>query len=479
MAMAAVRGQGQSTTVLGVSDLDRMRADAARSIHETTVNEWESTRKELSKKSSARAAKWGNTIAAQRRKKEQAKKDRLEKIEMGRRELDKQEAEIQAMQRKDAIERAQRMLYEDSDKVKTFSSGMLLSDVLEERQAQIELAQKKRQIEAAEDEEWFELQQKQWVEHDAAEESKAQKVLDKVSQVSKMRADQLVTTKANIIARREAEIQEGKAINARAQEELERQKQKIIEQKISQKKAQRETAHMNKLLQQRRERERDAIELEERKIEAYARKKEALAQERKDRAEEKFNEELAVRQKMIDAANAHLAALKNSEDVTLAAQVLAREQADGEREAAKAAFRAREMEACDVSRREQMRIKREASVRKKDEDKELAQQWSESCQMLKEEEMQEIEDGKMYSKAIQQFQLRQVAEKHRRRAKVEERNEMEAIRDVVRAKELDGQFEAYAGACLDEYQEAGKDLRPLEVALRKATMPNMTSHTIK
>ena len=61
-------------------------------------------------------------------------------------------SEIQAMQRKDAIERAQRMLYEDSDKVKTFSSGMLLSDVLEERQAQIELSQKKRQIEAAEDE---------------------------------------------------------------------------------------------------------------------------------------------------------------------------------------------------------------------------------------------------------------------------------------------------------------------------------------
>ena len=66
-------------------------------------------------------------LEKERKKKEQAKKDRLEKIEMGRRELDKQEAEIQAMQRKDAIERAQRMLYEDSDKVKTFSSGMLLS----------------------------------------------------------------------------------------------------------------------------------------------------------------------------------------------------------------------------------------------------------------------------------------------------------------------------------------------------------------
>jgi Spy/CpxP family protein refolding chaperone len=85
----------------------------------------------------------------------------------------------------------------------------------------------------------------------------------------------------------------------------------------------------------------------------------------------------------------------------------------------------------------------------------------------------------MYSQAIQQFQLRQVAEKHRRKTKVEEREEMEAIRDIVRAKELDSQFEAYAGACMDEYREAGKDLRPLEVALRKATMPNTSSHTIK
>ncbi len=478
-SMAALRGQGQSTAVVQMSDLERMRHEAARSIHEPTTNEWDATRKELSKKSQARAAKWGNTIAAQRRNKEQEKKDRLEKIEMGKRELDRQEAEIQAMQRKDAIERAQRMLYEDSDKVKTFSSGMLLSDVLEERQAQIELAQKKRQIEAAEDEEWFELQQRQWSEHDRAEKAKAEKVLSKVSQVSQMRSDQLVKTKANMIARREQEILEGKAINQRAQEELERQKQKIIEQKEATKKAQRETAHMNKLLQQRRERERKAIELEERKIEAYARKKEALAQERKDRAEMKFNEEMAIRQQMIDKANEHLAGLKNSEEKTLAAQVLAREQADAEREAAKAAFRAREMEACDVSRREQMRIRREQSMRKKAEDSELSVQWQESCQKLKEEELQEIEDARMYSQAIQQFQLRQVAEKHRRKTKVEEREEMEAIRDIVRAKELDSQFEAYAGACMDEYREAGKDLRPLEVALRKATMPNTSSHTIK
>ena len=122
------------------------------------------------------------------------------------------------------------MLYEDSDKVKTFSSGMLLSDVLEERQAQIELAQRKRQAEAAQDEEWFELQKKQWEAHDAREAEQEQLRVQKIGQAAEMRAAQLEKTKADIIARRAAAIREGVAINNRAQEELERQKQEILAQ---------------------------------------------------------------------------------------------------------------------------------------------------------------------------------------------------------------------------------------------------------
>lgn len=475
--MAGLRAQGQSLTVISGHDFARIRGSTAEDT--APVANWESERAQLSKTSKDRAAKWGNTIAAQRRQKEEAKKAKVEQVEMGRRELDRQEAEIRARKRADAIERAQRMLYEDSDKVKTFSSGMLLSDVIEERQAQIGLSQTKRQIEAAEDEEWFELQQKQWSAHDARETQQEQSRLAKVSQVGAMRADQLEKTKANIIARRAAEIREGVAINNRAQEELERQKQEILDKAASTRRAQEETAHMNKLLQQRREKERMAIEKEERKIEAYARKKENLAQERKDRAEEKFMEEMAVRQKMIDRANEHLAKLKNSEDTILAAQIEAREQADAEREAAKAAFRAREMEACDISRSEQMRIRREASERKKLEDKYMKEQWTEACAQLKDSELQEILDAKDYSKAIQNFQLRQVAEKHRRAGKVEERMEMEALRDIVRAKELDNQFEAYAGACMEEYAAANKDLRPLQVALGRSTHQKLHSHWIK
>ena len=75
--------------------------------------------------------------------------------------------------------------------------------------------------------------------------------------------------------------------------------------------------------------------------------------------------------------------------------------------------------------------------------------------------------------------MRQVAEKQRRRAKGSQRDDMDAIRDIVRGNDLDDQFEMYAGACMEEYAQAGKDLQPLALALRRATKPNVDSHAIK
>ena len=93
--------------------------------------------------------------------------------------------------------------------------------------------------------------------------------------------------------------------------------------------------------------------------------------------------------------------------------------------------------------------------------------------------MAEVRDGKDYAKAIQQFQLRQVAEKQRRKGKGAQRDDVDAIRDIVRGNEIDAQFEMYSGACMDEYAQAGKDLQPLQLALRRATQPNTDSHAIK
>ena len=54
-------------------------------------------------------------------------------------QLDVIEANLRAAQRAEQIERASKLLYRDTDKVKTFNSSLLLSDVLEERKQQVEI----------------------------------------------------------------------------------------------------------------------------------------------------------------------------------------------------------------------------------------------------------------------------------------------------------------------------------------------------
>jgi hypothetical protein len=54
-----------------------------------------------------------------------------------KKEVDRQEAKIKAEARQLQIERANKMLYDETDKVKSFHSALLLSDVLKEREHQI------------------------------------------------------------------------------------------------------------------------------------------------------------------------------------------------------------------------------------------------------------------------------------------------------------------------------------------------------
>ncbi|XP_026768737.3 cilia- and flagella- associated protein 210 [Pangasianodon hypophthalmus] len=92
---------------------------------------------------------WSNTIAGQWQKKLEAKKIREEIEEEERKQIDIEEAKFQEQKRKDAIERAKTLQYYQIDRVKGFHSALLMTEVLKEREAQIEL--KKRKEKASKD----------------------------------------------------------------------------------------------------------------------------------------------------------------------------------------------------------------------------------------------------------------------------------------------------------------------------------------
>lgn len=94
--------------------------------------------------SQARYKNWGNTLEALREKKKQDRIRRMDEVEAAQRVIDQEEAHYQEAQRRVVIDRANRILYQETDKVKNFHSGLLLSSVLKEREAQLVLAQAKR-----------------------------------------------------------------------------------------------------------------------------------------------------------------------------------------------------------------------------------------------------------------------------------------------------------------------------------------------
>ncbi|XP_056391585.1 cilia- and flagella- associated protein 210 [Hyla sarda] len=82
---------------------------------------------------------WTNTLSGLRKEKLQAKKLREEREEEEKKRIDLEEAQYQAEKRKQAIENARIKQYNQNDRVKTFHSALLLTEVIKERDAQIEL----------------------------------------------------------------------------------------------------------------------------------------------------------------------------------------------------------------------------------------------------------------------------------------------------------------------------------------------------
>lgn len=132
--------------------------DPKREAHEQRLRE----RQELRDRSKEVVKNWDNTIEGQRQKKLKAKAIRDEEDEKHRQVVDKQEAIFQAEERKKAIEAAKKGLYYQTDRVKGFHSGLVLTEVLAERDNQLKRSERKKQYQAILDKAQVEQQKKDY-----------------------------------------------------------------------------------------------------------------------------------------------------------------------------------------------------------------------------------------------------------------------------------------------------------------------------
>ena len=91
-------------------------------------------KKERKEKSLSRSQRWPNTLEAQRKKKEMARQLREDKLEAERKKIDREEDERRARERLEVIKKANSILANQTDRMKTLKSQKLLVDVMKVRQ---------------------------------------------------------------------------------------------------------------------------------------------------------------------------------------------------------------------------------------------------------------------------------------------------------------------------------------------------------
>merc|ERR1719387_849153 len=117
---------------------------------------------DLHVKSQARAKTWNNTLEGSRRKKAEDKRKKMDMEELERQKIDAEEAKIQLDQRKSTIDRANKLLYDESDRMKSFHSKMMMCDVLAEREAQLGLKDELSKLEHIREDRFLEMEKQNY-----------------------------------------------------------------------------------------------------------------------------------------------------------------------------------------------------------------------------------------------------------------------------------------------------------------------------
>ena len=225
-------------TVMGAQELSNIGFRAKSKGGETGLaHQRRLERDRLQKLSDERKAKWPNTIEAARAAKEKQRKAKLDAEEALRQQIDAEEEALNVEKRRLAIERANKMLYHGTDRVKELHSKLLLADVMQERECQIELKKKLKQRQLVQDELWYQKQQDAIRRMDAEEDLRDREEEEKRVLVAKVREEQVQQQRnmhASRVAmtKREGEIMRNAAaeelkVEARQREEAKEEEQRL------------------------------------------------------------------------------------------------------------------------------------------------------------------------------------------------------------------------------------------------------------
>ncbi|TMS06208.1 Coiled-coil domain-containing protein 173 [Larimichthys crocea] len=424
-------------------------------------------REALYSKSQEVVKQWSNTIAGQAQKQLDAKKIRDEIAEEKRKVVDKEEAEYQERKRKEAIEKAKTQLYYQTDRVKGFHRALLLTEVLKERDAQIELKQRIKDSYKDVDKDITDMMK---TKEDEALRQEQEKALQKKLERHAVAEDLKHRIKENLLVREQEAME-----NKKDGEEIQRLKeqyqweQRMEEEKQARQKKDLMQAHLEHLTNRDLIRATDTQkqEAEEEKRKAFLTAKQKMIKLRKDREAELFREAQMRREKIKDKLTVVQQEKIDDEEQRIAKAVAERDAKEAQQlwkeEEEKAA-----MLKSIIAHRELLRQEKEQKDKMaKQNNQETLQAKKEADKTFSEKQKLKAQKNKEDGRKLQDFNAKQMAGKLARlqqlRRDDEDFEEKSAQLMVEEAK----QFQLYSQQVISAAAEAQRNVFPLCKAARE------------
>eukprot|EP01006_Ploeotia_vitrea_P019374 TRINITY_DN51562_c0_g1_i1.p1 TRINITY_DN51562_c0_g1~~TRINITY_DN51562_c0_g1_i1.p1 ORF type:complete len:382 (-),score=61.70 TRINITY_DN51562_c0_g1_i1:276-1421(-) len=359
-----------SAIVMNREEIERMK----RSVLPPEIDQTkEIARKERKAKSEDKLKHWPNTLEALRKKKESFMKDKEDRLEAARQEVDLQEAELRRAQRLESIKRANQLLYEQTDKMKNLRSQQSYCDVLETRITQIDDKQKVKDLEKVEAAKYHQTILERVRKGDAEDVVKAQKVKDQFKLIAISREQQLKEVKERRDKIKQEEIEVGLQLRKRAQEDMEEEIRLHEEKIIRERENNYRTIQANEKLRQEKEMIKAQEQLAEETREQEIEKTEKRNLARKALEKRRFEKKQIQRQKIIDAAVEALSKKTSNENYIQAKQEAELQEKEDKKFADKEEKRRIEWENIVASRTSMIEKRKQEKIKEKQEIERLAE----------------------------------------------------------------------------------------------------------
>ncbi|XP_028618860.1 coiled-coil domain-containing protein 173 [Grammomys surdaster] len=407
----------QQITILPHAEWERIRDSLNRLTREAAVLRAERTaKKNMHMQSQEMVKHWTNTYAGMKEQKLKAKQKRDEEIEAERQILDLEEEIYKQGERKKAIENAKQYQFYQTERVKHFHSGLLLSRVMKERDVQIQY--KKNAVKS----------DKKWEEQVKLDDENALK--EEQEKIEKRRRERIALANDHLkqIKEHEEEEETRKKSEEKDAEEIKRQNLLYeIEMKKNLSKKQEEIDASRKLFFDNmhdkniiRAVEQQQQEEEDEKIRKFIKAKKRLIQMRKDK-EAETNRLMEERRERIDNFLSELIKEKlDTEDLIIARDIAEADTELEKREKEKHEKNQADLKAIADYRTSVMKNKEEEERQRKIEAKEQLQAVLKADKLFQELEKEkklkatkeklETQDAHIQQIAINKFNAKQLKE---------------------------------------------------------------------